>query len=85
MVRKINTRNLSVSVMIHNMDNYKHKLLRKLFNNSIYSCESHFIIIRCSIILYVNLYREKSTPKEIQPRHRIRRLALLTLSQTHSD
>lgn len=48
MLKNINSRNLSVSMMIHNIDNYKHKLLRKLFNNCTYSCESNFIIVSYS-------------------------------------
>jgi len=62
-MRNVNTRNLSVSVMINTTANSKYKLLRRLLSNSIYSCKLCFIIILCSIILRVKLYRAKEYSK----------------------
>lgn len=68
--------------MMHNIDNYKHKLLRKLFNDSVYSCESFFIIIPYSIILYVKLYREKKHSRGNTARAQDQGPALLTVTNS---
>lgn len=60
-----------VSVMIHNSDNSKQILLKRLFSNNMWSCEPCFITIPFFTILCVKMYREKSTSQKIQPGHRI--------------